>query len=236
MFVNSWQSPVGRLKLVASENGLVAILWENDNPRRVVLGDLRHDDRQPVLIETERQLKEYFEGKRQGFSIPLDIRGTPFQKSVWDALLAIPFGETRSYGQIAKQLGRPSAVRAVGNANGRNPLSIVVPCHRVIGSSGKLTGFAGGLEAKAHLLKIDRKPAHKRHTGAGQYAQFHKDVETNQVLFKLVASLRRFYFLKVEPFVEFIVRLTVDLDIGIDEVIECWAILLRRQCDVAAGG
>jgi methylated-DNA-[protein]-cysteine S-methyltransferase len=149
------ESPVGKLKLVASEKGLVAILWENDDPRRVVLGDLRNDDRQPILVETERQLKEYFEGKRQGFSIPLDMRGTPFQKSVWEALLAIPFGETRSYSQLAKRVGRPNAMRAVGGASGRNPLSIVVPCHRVIGSSGKLTGFAGGLEAKEQLLKIE---------------------------------------------------------------------------------
>lgn len=149
------ESPVGKLKLVASEEGLVAILWENDDPRRVVLGDLRDDDRLPVLVETERQLKEYFEGKRQGFSVPLDMRGTPFQKSVWEALLGIPFGETRTYGQLAKHVGRPSAMRAVGTASGRNPLSIVVPCHRVIGSSGELTGFAGGLEAKAQLLKIE---------------------------------------------------------------------------------
>jgi methylated-DNA-[protein]-cysteine S-methyltransferase len=149
------ESPVGRLKLVASERGLVAILWENDGPRRVVLGDLREDDRQPILVETERQLKEYFAGKRQEFSLPLDLNGTPFQKSVWEALLAIPFGETRSYGQLARQLGRPSAMRAVGAANGRNPLSIVVPCHRVIGSSGKLIGFAGGLETKAQLLKME---------------------------------------------------------------------------------
>ncbi len=148
-------SPVGKLKLVASEKGLVAILWKNDDPRRVVLDDLRDDDLHPILVETERQLNEYFEGKRQDFSIPLDIRGTPFQKSVWEALLAIPFGETRSYGQLAKQLGSPRAMRAIGGANGRNPLSIVVPCHRVIGSSGKLTGFAGGLEAKAQLLKIE---------------------------------------------------------------------------------
>jgi methylated-DNA-[protein]-cysteine S-methyltransferase len=148
-------SPVRKLKLVASEKGLVAILWENDNPRRVILGDLRKVDHQPILVEAELQLKEYFEGKRQGFSIPLDMRGTAFQQSVWEALLEIPFGETRSYGQLAKQLGKPTAMRAVGAANGRNPLSIVVPCHRVIGSSGQLTGFAGGLEAKEHLLKIE---------------------------------------------------------------------------------
>jgi methylated-DNA-[protein]-cysteine S-methyltransferase len=149
------KSPVGQLKLVASEKGLVAILWENDNPRRVRLGDPVEDDRQPILVETERQVKEYFEGKRQHFSIPLDMRGTPFQRSVWQALRAIPFGETKSYGRLAKELGRPSATRAVGAANGRNPISIVVPCHRVIGSSGKLTGFAGGLEAKAYLLEIE---------------------------------------------------------------------------------
>jgi len=152
-------SPVGELKLVASEKGLVAILWENDNPRRVLLGEMKNDVRQPILLETERQLKEYFEGKRQEFSIPLDMRGTAFQKNVWEALLAIPFGETRSYGQLAKQLGRPSAARAVGGASGRNPLSIVVPCHRVIGASGELTGFAGGIGAKERLLKIESQNA-----------------------------------------------------------------------------
>jgi methylated-DNA-[protein]-cysteine S-methyltransferase len=148
------ESPVGKLKLVASDKALVAILWENDSPRRVRLSKLVADDRSPVLVETERQLGEYFSGKRKMFSIALDMRGTPFQKDVWRALLAIPYGETRSYRQLAKQLGKPQATRAVGTANGRNPLSIIVPCHRVIGSSGKLTGFAGGLEVKAHLLGL----------------------------------------------------------------------------------
>jgi len=149
------ESPIGQLKLVASDKGLVAILWENDSPRRVRLSKLVADDRSPVLVETERQLGEYFSGKRKMFSIALDMRGTPFQKDVWRALLAIPYGETRSYRQLAKQLGKPQATRAVGTANGRNPLSIIVPCHRVIGSSGKLTGFAGGLEVKAHLLGLE---------------------------------------------------------------------------------
>jgi methylated-DNA-[protein]-cysteine S-methyltransferase len=149
-------TPVGRLKLTASDNGLVAILWENDNPRRVRLGELAEDEKHPILLETERQLGEYFKGKRKSFSLPLDIRGTQFQKNVWEALLAIPFGETRSYGQLAKQLGNPKATRAVGAANGRNPISIIVPCHRVIGSSGKLTGFAGGLDRKALLLDLER--------------------------------------------------------------------------------
>ena len=101
-----------------------------------------------MLLETERQLKEYFGGKRKEFSLRLDPAGTDFQRQVWKALLGIPFGETRSYGQLAKQLGNPQASRAVGAANGRNPISIIVPCHRVIGSSGKLTGFAGGLTLK----------------------------------------------------------------------------------------
>jgi methylated-DNA-[protein]-cysteine S-methyltransferase len=151
------ESPVGKLKLVASNKGLTAILWENDSPRRVPLQELLLDDKHPVLMRVESQLKEYFAGSRQTFDIPLDMRGTTFQKSVWEALLAIPFGETRSYGELAKQLGRPSASRAVGAANGRNPVSIVVPCHRVIGSSGKLTGFAGGLEVKALLLNLEKK-------------------------------------------------------------------------------
>jgi methylated-DNA-[protein]-cysteine S-methyltransferase len=148
-------SPVGKLKLVASETGLIAILWDNDNPRRVPLSGLVEDNNQSVLVETERQLTEYFAGKRDVFTIPLDMRGTPFQQDVWRALQAIPFGKTLTYGEIAKQLGRPNASRAVGAANGRNPISIVVPCHRVIGSSGKLTGFAGGLDVKAQLLNLE---------------------------------------------------------------------------------
>lgn len=152
LFYKFVSTPVGQLKLVASDNGLVAILWENDSPRRVRLAELVQDDQQPLLLEAERQLEEYFAGRRQRFDIPLDMRGTPFQKNVWNALLAIPFGEKRSYGELAHKLGKPRASRAVGAANGRNPISIVVPCHRVIGASGKLTGFAGGLEVKAHLL------------------------------------------------------------------------------------
>jgi methylated-DNA-[protein]-cysteine S-methyltransferase len=152
-------SPVGKLKLVGSDKGLAAILWENDDPRRVRVRAEVEDKHHPVLLETERQLAEYFEGKRRSFSLKLDPIGTKFQNDVWQALLAIPFGETRSYGQLAKQLGNPQASRAVGAANGKNPISIVVPCHRVIGSSGKLTGFAGGLRAKAHLLELESRGA-----------------------------------------------------------------------------
>ncbi len=149
------KSPVGTLKLVASEAGLAAILWEHDNPRRVRLEAASEDEQHPVLLEAERQLNEYFDGKRQAFSLDLDFAGTEFQKKVWHALLTIPFGETRSYGQIAKQIGNASAVRAVGAANGRNPIAIVAPCHRVIGSTGKLTGYAGGLDAKERLLALE---------------------------------------------------------------------------------
>jgi methylated-DNA-[protein]-cysteine S-methyltransferase len=108
------ESPVGKLKLVASDKGLVAILWEKDSPRRVRLSEPVANEQHPILVKTERQLGEYFAGKRKAFSIALDMRGTRFQKDVWEALLAIPFGETRSYGQIAKQLGNPRASRAVG--------------------------------------------------------------------------------------------------------------------------
>lgn len=149
-------SPVGRLTLVASDKGLAAILWQNDRPSRVRLGELIEDERHPVLVETARQLDEYFAGKRKTFSVALDMRGTRFQKDVWEGLLAIPFGETRSYADLARRLGNPKATRAVGAANGRNPISIIVPCHRVIGSSGKLTGFAGGLDIKARLLELEQ--------------------------------------------------------------------------------
>jgi methylated-DNA-[protein]-cysteine S-methyltransferase len=149
-------SPVGKLKLVGSDRGLAAVLWENDDPRRVRLGDIREVEDHPVLAHAELQLNEYFEGRRVSFSMELEMRGTHFQQAVWEALLAIPFGETRSYGQIAKRLGKPNAARAVGAANGRNPLSIIVPCHRVVGHSGRLTGFAGGLEAKSYLLTLER--------------------------------------------------------------------------------
>ncbi|KGT89402.1 Ogt [Erwinia typographi] len=154
-FCKIMPSPVGALTLIASDNGLAAVLWPDENPNRVVLPELKEDPAHPVLVETERQLNEYFAGERTEFTLKLDFVGTAFQKKVWQALVAIPFGETRSYADIAREIGNPRAVRAVGAANGKNPISIIAPCHRVIGSNGKLTGFAGGLEAKAFLLKIE---------------------------------------------------------------------------------
>jgi methylated-DNA-[protein]-cysteine S-methyltransferase len=148
-------SPVGLLTLVARGDKLAAVLWQSERENRVRLGALREDNQHPLLLETERQLNQYFAGSRTRFDLPLDFQGTEFQQQVWQALLTIPFGETRSYGQIARELGNPKAMRAVGAANGRNPISIIAPCHRVIGATGTLTGFAGGLEAKAYLLTLE---------------------------------------------------------------------------------
>ncbi|WP_095168966.1 methylated-DNA--[protein]-cysteine S-methyltransferase [Pseudomonas sp. Irchel 3H3] len=150
-------SPVGTLTLIASGDKLCAILWENERLNRVRIGPLQEDIHSPLLQETERQLQQYFAGEREHFDLQLDFVGTEFQQKVWQALLTIPFGETRSYSQIAQQIGNPKAVRAVGAANGKNPISIVTPCHRVIGASGSLTGFAGGLEAKQYLLGLEGK-------------------------------------------------------------------------------
>jgi methylated-DNA-[protein]-cysteine S-methyltransferase len=149
------QSPVGTLTLVARGERLAAVLWEEERENRVRLGEVHRDDQQPILREAARQLEEYFAGKRQRFELALDFAGTAFQRQVWAALLTIPFGQTRSYSDIARQIGNPSAVRAVGAANGRNPISIIAPCHRVIGASGSLTGFAGGLTAKQYLLALE---------------------------------------------------------------------------------
>ena len=148
-------SPVGELTLVARAGKLSAVLWEQERANRVRLGPLHEANDNPVLLETQRQLREYFAGSRNRFELELDFTGTAFQQQVWQALLTIPFGETRSYSQIAQQIGNPKAVRAVGAANGRNPISIIAPCHRVIGASGELTGFAGGLQAKQYLLALE---------------------------------------------------------------------------------
>ena len=148
-------SPVGDLTLVAGDEGLMAVLWPDDDPARVRLGAYAQAPDHPVLREATSQLSEYFSGQRQRFSVPLEFQGTDFQREVWAALLDIPFGKTRSYADIARAIGRPTATRAVGAANGRNPISIIAPCHRVIGSNGALTGFAGGVETKRFLLALE---------------------------------------------------------------------------------
>ena len=145
--------PTGMLSLIATDEGLEQIRFDATVPS----GAIRRDDH-PVLRETSRQLKAYLEGDLRDFDLPLVLKGTPFQIRVWQALREIPYGQTRSYAEQARVVGAPDAVRAVGSANGRNPIPIVVPCHRVIGSNGKLTGFGGGLPLKRWLLDLESNP------------------------------------------------------------------------------
>jgi len=147
-------SPVGPIILVADGDAL-ACLYLDVQRYADDVGDTDAGD-SVVLKEAERQLAEYFAGERTEFDLPLAAAGTPFQRRVWSALCDIPYGETISYGELARRIGQPTASRAVGLANGRNPISIVVPCHRVIGSSGKLIGYGGGLDRKQKLLELER--------------------------------------------------------------------------------
>ena len=148
------ESPVGPLVLVASATGLRAVDFGDDGRRRHLPEGIS-----PVLGETERQLTEYFAGDRREFDLPLEPEGTSFQLSVWQVLRGIPYGQTISYGEQARRLGDANKARAVGGANGKNPLSIVVPCHRVIGASGALTGFGGGISIKESLLRLEQEVA-----------------------------------------------------------------------------
>jgi methylated-DNA-[protein]-cysteine S-methyltransferase len=143
-------SPIGELLVAGSENGLQR-LWMA--PFRIESA-WNHDPR--AFADVRGQLDQYFSGERHEFDVELDLVGNRFELSVWDALLAIPYGETASYGEIARRVGHPDAARAVGGANGRNPVSVIVPCHRVIGADGSLTGYGGGLERKRFLLELER--------------------------------------------------------------------------------
>lgn len=153
-------TPVGELRLIAGERGLRAILWGAEDATRVASVDAHElvEGTTPLLDEALRQLDEYFAGTRRDFDLPLDPPGTPFQQSAWMVLRTIPYGKTMSYGEQARRLGDPNKARAVGAANGKNPLSIVVPCHRVIGAGGQLTGFAAGLDVKSWLLDHEHQP------------------------------------------------------------------------------
>ena len=144
-------TPIGELLLTADDDGaLTGVNLPNRHPDPA--GWERDDE---LLADARRQLTEYFAGERTAFDLPLRPAGAPFQLRVWEALMRIPYGETASYGELARELGHPTAARAVGAANGRNPIAIVVPCHRVIGSNGSLTGYAGGLECKRALLDLE---------------------------------------------------------------------------------
>ena len=143
-------SPMGPLTVASTEKGIASIHFGNSVPEGVAADPSANR-------ETVEQLAEYFEGKRTHFELSLDLEGTPFQKAVWNELQRIPYGETRSYGDIAKAVGKPGAARAVGMANHDNPIAVVIPCHRVVGRDGSLTGYAGGLHLKAQLLSIERR-------------------------------------------------------------------------------
>jgi methylated-DNA-[protein]-cysteine S-methyltransferase len=146
-----YDSPYGRLTLVGDERGLQAVLWADDP---VPAG--AEERAEPMLAETARQLDEYFAGNRQRFELPLALSGTPFQLAAWRALADVPYGSTVSYAEQARRVGVPRAVRAIGAANARNPLPIVLPCHRLIGSNGSLVGYGGGLELKRRLLEHEQ--------------------------------------------------------------------------------
>lgn len=148
-------SPVGSLKIVVQEQALVAILWDNEKLNRVRLDQMEENEKDPLILETEKQLNEYFLHQRTVFNLPMELVGTPFQQGVWELLNQIPYGTTWAYKDIAIKMNRPRAVRAVGAAVGRNPISIIVPCHRVIASNGNLTGFAGGINRKKILLDLE---------------------------------------------------------------------------------
>lgn len=154
------RSPVGFLRIIVSDVGLRAVLWERDTDRvKQTLSLEPPQDGHPLALVAVHQIQRYFDGDLQQFDLPLDLVGTEFQVAAWLALATIPYGETVSYTQQATRIGRPTAVRAIGAANGRNPASIVLPCHRVIGAGGSLTGFAGGLDAKRWLLDHERAHA-----------------------------------------------------------------------------
>ena len=156
MIMTTIDSPLGRLRLVADGDALIGVYLPDqpapDAPDAPALPDVP-----PVLARAAAQLAEYFAGTRRDFDVPLASRGTAFQQRVWRELARIPYGETRSYGELARALGSPSASRAVGAANGKNPISILVPCHRVIAGSGALTGYAGGIAAKRWLLEHEAR-------------------------------------------------------------------------------
>jgi methylated-DNA-[protein]-cysteine S-methyltransferase len=153
-YVSTIDSPLGPLTLLSDGEGLTGLYMEQHRHRPPVPHGAVEDD--APLREAAEQLREYFAGDRRAFDLALRPAGTPFQREVWTALLDVPYGETASYGELAARIGRPAAVRAVGLANGRNPISIVVPCHRIVGSDGSLTGYGGGIERKRRLLDLER--------------------------------------------------------------------------------
>jgi len=149
-------SPLGILKIVGSDTEIVALLWENDDPKRVVISAQVTQSDTPMLVKAATQIEHYFSKKRNTFDLPFTLYGSDFQKQVWQALMAVEYGTTVTYAQLAARIGKPNAARAVGHALGKNPLSIIVPCHRVIGAQGRIAGFAGGIRARKFLLDLEK--------------------------------------------------------------------------------
>jgi len=152
-----WTSPIGKLHFIASDQALLCLAFDKNSEAcqcRLGVHEVTEQENS-VIVQVKRELAEYFEGKRKYFTVPILLQGTEFQKKAWEALRSIPFGTTMSYQQQARQLGQEAAVRATGTANGRNPIAIIVPCHRVVRSDGSLGGYAGGLDIKASLLTLE---------------------------------------------------------------------------------
>ena len=172
IYYDDMPSPVGRLRLVADGDSLRQVWFERERHPKAMGEDwVRNSD---AVAFARQQLEEYFAGTRQIFDLPLRPLGTPFQCEVWQALAHIPYASTISYGQLAQRIGQPLAVRAVGAANGRNPLPIILPCHRVIGANGSLTGFGGGLPTKRWLLTMEDQVAHGDLFGTGTRSRLHE--------------------------------------------------------------
>jgi methylated-DNA-[protein]-cysteine S-methyltransferase len=165
------RTPIGELLLVADESALTGVYFTGQKHFPAIHKDWKKNENHPVLKKAAAQLKDYFAGKRVEFDLPLRLTGTGFQEKVWKEIARIPFGKTLTYSELAKRVGSPSAIRAAGASTGRNPVGIIVPCHRVVGKDGSLTGYAGGLDRKRHLLKLENVldlDASATETGAGR--------------------------------------------------------------------
>lgn len=172
VYTGYFSSPVGYLQFTTSETKLLSLQFAEKRQKGAdAESGILPKESAPARLhqQIQTQLKEYFQGKRREFTIPLSLEGTPFQEKVWHALLEIPYGETCSYLEIARAVGNPKACRAVGMANNRNPIAILVPCHRVVGADGSLTGYAGGLTRKAYLLKLERGNVNETDVTAGRH-------------------------------------------------------------------
>ena len=165
-YYDFYESPHGRMLLVAGDGGLTGVYFEGQKYHPQIAAGWRHDAPHAPLRQAKRELTEYFGGERKRFETRLAPDGTPFQHAVWKAISTVGFGETITYGELARQAGYPGHARAAGAATGRNPLTIIVPCHRIVGSTGSLTGYAGGLDRKRALLTLEGAP------GSGQQSMF----------------------------------------------------------------